>query len=94
VAGLPSSRHTIHRSLRPSDLRAGENSPLSTNVPPLESKNLPFPVVIRGASDPATAPRPQLDRNDPPSVGCRNCNDPSTVPVLRPRFPTEFMMQY
>jgi SRSO17 transposase len=63
----------------------------------IEKSALPSGYRPRGAPDPATAPRPQLDRNDPSSVGCRNCNDPSTVPVLRPPFSaqpqTEFMMQ-
>jgi len=36
----------VHRSLRFPDLRTGEDSPLRTTFRPLESKNLPFPVVI------------------------------------------------
>ena len=63
----------------------------------IEKSPLPSGYRPRGAPNPATAPRPQLDRNNPPSVGCRNCNNPSTVPVLRPPLSaqpeTEFMMQ-
>src|ERR1700736_3918956 len=32
VAGLPSSRHTLHRSLRVPDLRTGDDSPLRTSL--------------------------------------------------------------
>jgi hypothetical protein len=65
----------------------------------LESKNLPFPVVIDPAAppDPATAPCPQLHRNDLSPVGCRNCSDLSPVRELRPprsvQPETEFMRQ-
>jgi SRSO17 transposase len=63
----------------------------------IEKSALPSGYRPRGAPDPATAPCPQLDRNDPSPVGSRNCNDPSTLPVLRPPLSaqpeTEFMMQ-
>jgi SRSO17 transposase len=63
----------------------------------IEKSALPSGYRPRGAPDPATAPCPQLDRNDPSPVGSRNCNDPSTLPVLRPPLSaqpeTKFMMQ-
>jgi hypothetical protein len=74
-----------------------ERIPPQDDAPALESKNLPFQVVIDPAAPPATAARPGLDRNNPSPVGCRNCNDPSPLRVLRPPFPaqpaTKFMMQ-
>jgi SRSO17 transposase len=63
----------------------------------IEKSALPSGYRPRGAPDQATATCPQLDRNNPPPVGCRNCNDPSPVPVLRPPLSaqpeTKFMMQ-
>jgi hypothetical protein len=63
----------------------------------IEKSALPSGYRPRGAPDPAKAPCPQLDRNDPSLVGCRNCNDPSPVPVLRAPLSiqreAEFMMQ-
>src|SRR6202047_2536007 len=48
VAGLPSSRHTLHRSLRVPDLRTGDDSPLRTSLrwetqKPCHSRKLPTP---------------------------------------------------
>src|SRR5215475_2839252 len=63
----------------------------------IEKSALPSGYRPRCAPDPATAPCPQLDRNDPLPFGCRNCNDLSPVPVLCPPLSaqpeTEFMMQ-
>src|SRR6266850_1384835 len=50
----------------------------------IEKSAVPSGYRPRGAPDPAATPRPQLDRNDPAPVGCRDCNDPSTMPVLHP----------
>jgi hypothetical protein len=61
--GFPSPRYTGNRSLRFPDLRKGEDSPPQDHIPPLQSKNLPFPLVI----DPEAPPiRPQ--RHVPNSI--------------------------
>ena len=63
----------------------------------IEKSAVPSGYRPRGAPDPAATPRPQLDRNDPSPVGRRDCNDPSTMPVLHPSLSaepaTKFMMQ-
>ena len=63
----------------------------------IEKSAVPSGYRPRGAPDPAATPRPQLNRNDPSPVGCRDCNDPSTMPVLHPSLSaepaTKFMMQ-
>ena len=63
----------------------------------IEKSAVPSGYRPRGAPDPATAPRPQLDCHDPSPVGRRDCNDPSSMPVLHPSLSTEpateFMMQ-
>jgi len=72
AAGRASSITAAHQS-RPTTLRSANE-----RGPPLESKNLSFSIVVGPAALPITAvPCPQFDRNDPSSVGCRNCNDPS-----------------
>jgi len=63
----------------------------------IEKSPVPSGYRPRGATDPAAAPRPQLDRHDPPHVGRSDCNDPAAMPVLPPPFSaqpeTEFMTQ-
>jgi len=54
----------------------------------LEKLTLPTGYRPRGASDPASAPRPKLDRHDPLLSGRRDRGDPATMPKLRtPVFP-------
>src|ERR1700740_257115 len=63
MAGLPSPRHPVHRSLWILGLRAGDDSPPVDLVPPGYSKNTPFPPVI----DPEVPPiRPE--RHIPNSI--------------------------
>ncbi len=63
----------------------------------IEKSAVPSGYRPRGAPDPAATPRPQLDHNDPSPVGGRDCNDPSTMPLLHPSLSaepaTKFMMQ-
>src|SRR6266851_2232323 len=63
----------------------------------IEKSAVPSGYRPRGAPDPAATPRPQLDHNDPSPVGGRDCNHPSTMPVLHPSLSaepaTKFMMQ-
>jgi SRSO17 transposase len=63
----------------------------------IEKSAVPSGYRPRGASDPTATPRSQLDRHDPSPVGRRDCNDPSSMPVLHPSLSaepaTEFMMQ-
>jgi SRSO17 transposase len=64
---------------------------------PIEKSAVPSGYRPRGAPDPAATPRSQLDRHDPSPIGCRDCNNPSPMPMLRPPLSaqpdTEFMMQ-
>jgi SRSO17 transposase len=64
---------------------------------PIEKSPLPSGYRPRGAPDQAAAPCPQLDCHHPSPVGGRNCDEPSTMPVLRPPLSaqpeTEFMTQ-
>jgi hypothetical protein len=48
----------------------------------IEKPALPSGYRPRGAPDPASTPRFELDRNHPSSVGRRDCRDPATMPVL------------
>ncbi len=63
----------------------------------IEKSAVPSGYRPRGAADPAATPRPQLDCHDPSTAGRRDCNDPSSMPVLHPSLSTEpateFMMQ-
>ncbi len=63
----------------------------------IEKSAVPSGYRPRGAPDPAATPRSQLDRHHPSPVGRRDCNDPSTMPVLHPSLSaepaTKFMMQ-
>jgi len=63
----------------------------------IEKSAVPSGYRPRGAPDPAATPRPQLNCHDPSPLGRRDCNDPSSMPVLRPppsaQPETEFMMQ-
>ena len=63
----------------------------------IEKSAVPSGYRPRGAPDPTATPRSQLDRHDPSPVGRRDCNDPSSMPVLHPSLSaepaTEFMMQ-
>jgi SRSO17 transposase len=51
----------------------------------------------RGAADPTSTPRPQLDRDRPPNVDRRDRPNPATMPMLRTQLHTkptsQFMMQ-
>jgi len=61
--------------------------PLSTTFPPLESKKSAVPSGLSTPRRPRSGPQrhvSQLDRHDPSPVGCRDCNDPSSMPVLHP----------
>ena len=63
----------------------------------IEKSAVPSGYRPRGAPDPAATPRPQLDRNDPSPVGRRDCDDPSSMPLLHPSLSAQpaakFMMQ-
>jgi SRSO17 transposase len=63
----------------------------------IEKPALPSGYRPRGAPDPATAPRPELDRHHPPPVGRRDCSDPAPMPMLRPSHAakpaTKFVIQ-
>src|SRR5229473_3084551 len=63
----------------------------------IEKSAVPSGYRPRGAPDPTATPRSQLDRHDPSPAGRRDCNDPSSMPVLHPSLSaepaTEFMMQ-
>ena len=48
----------------------------------IEKPALPSGYRPRGAPDPSSTPRFELDRNHPSSVGRRDCRDPATMPVL------------
>ncbi len=50
----------------------------------IEKSAVPSGYRPRGAPDPAATPRPQLNCHDPSPLGRRDCNDPSSMPVLRP----------
>jgi SRSO17 transposase len=67
------------------------------SVARIEKSAIPSGYRPRGAPDPAATPRSQLDRHDPSPAGRRDCNDPSSMPVLHPSLSaepaTEFMMQ-
>src|SRR6266478_6366496 len=63
MAWLPSSCHPVHRCLWIPDLREGDDSPPQDLVPPLCSRNLPYPTV----TDPEDPPlRPE--RHIPNSI--------------------------
>jgi SRSO17 transposase len=52
---------------------------------PIEKSPVPKGYRPRGAARPASAPRPELDRDDPLHVGRRDCNAPAAaMPVLHP----------
>jgi SRSO17 transposase len=52
---------------------------------PIEKSPVPSDYRPRGASRPASAPRPKLDRDDPLHAGRRYCNGPAAaVPVFHP----------
>src|SRR5215468_4611652 len=63
----------------------------------IEKSPVPSDYRPRGASGPASAPRPKLNRDDPMHAGRRDCNDPAGTAVLpspdsvQPE--TEFMTQ-
>lgn len=63
----------------------------------IEKPGLPSGYRPRGAPDPATAPRPELDRHHPSTVGRRDCSDPAPMPMLRPSHAekpaTKFVIQ-
>jgi len=63
----------------------------------IEKSAIPSGYRPRGAPDPAATPCPQLDRHHPSPVSGRDCNDPSSMPVLRPPLSpqptTKFMIQ-
>jgi len=63
----------------------------------IEKSAIPSGYRPRGAPDPATTPCPQLDRHHPSPVSGRDCNHPSSMPVLRPPLSpqptTKFMIQ-
>jgi hypothetical protein len=73
--------------------------PAQDHIAPLESKNLPFPVVIdpEAPPNPAAAPRPQLDQHDPSRAGRRDCTQTSEMPALcaphSQQLEMEFMTQ-
>ena len=50
----------------------------------IEKSAIPSGYRPRGAPDPAAAPRPELDRHHPSSVGRRHCTDPAAMPMLHP----------
>jgi len=50
----------------------------------IEKSAIPSGYRPRGAPDPATAPRPQLDRHHPSPVGRRDRSDPAAMPMLHP----------
>jgi SRSO17 transposase len=49
---------------------------------PIEKSPLPSGYRPRGATDPAAAPRSQLDCNDPSPAGRRDCKQTSAMPAL------------
>jgi len=55
----------------------------------IEKSAVPSGYRPRGAPDPTATPRSQLDRHDPSPVGCRDCNYPSSMPVLHPSLSAE-----
>ena len=63
----------------------------------IEKSAVPSGYRPRGTPDPAATPRSQLDRHNPPPVGRRHCNDPSSMPLLRSPLSakpaTQFMIQ-
>ena len=50
----------------------------------IEKSALPSDYRPRGAPNPATAPRSQLDCNHSSPVGRRDCSDPAAMPMLHP----------
>jgi len=50
----------------------------------IEKSAIPSGYRPRGAPDPATAPRPQLDRHHPSPVDRRDGTDPAAMPMLHP----------
>jgi hypothetical protein len=90
LGGLAASRQPINRGLRLYDLRTREDRRWNRKI--CRSQFAVGPPAL-----PITAvPPPQFDRNDPSSVGCRNCNDLSCCRccVRRPfGRETEFMLQ-
>ena len=55
----------------------------------IEKSAVPSGYRPRGAPDPTATPRSQLDRHDPSPIGCRDCNYPSSMPVLHPSLSAE-----
>ena len=83
MAGLPSSWHPLHCSLRIPDLRTGDNSPLRTSFR-REPQKAPFPMVIDHAAPPI---RPQhhisqLDRDAASTLDRGNHKGASKMSML------------